>query len=302
LPCSIASSKSRRKREEKLELKAQGELDSDRLQNPSDPDATHRVKGGKDNTGYSCNIVEVRDPEKEAGMILEYKIDNNLHSGQDYGETFLRNSPLADEIETLATDGAYHRPKSHTIAESKNIEWNVSNIPGRASTTIGVDQFVRNDDHLITACPAGHTPLKASYDAEAYTYKAKFEKSTCASCPLLNQCPTQQKKRIASIHFTENKLQTDRARNRLGTERHKELSNFRAGVEGVVSAVKRGLIQLPVRGLSRVKIWIHGRITRLQLESNNSTLAVSIKDQTKKYNRNIRTNTTAEHPILLGYF
>lgn len=251
----------------KREPKEQGELESDRLQNPSDPDATHRLKGGKGNTGYSCNIVEARDAEKEVGMILEYEIDNNLHSDQAYGETFLQHSPLADEIETLATDGAYHRLESHAIAESKHIEWNVSNIPGRPSTTIGVDQFVRGDDHVITACPEGHAPVKASYDAQTHTYKATFAKATCASCPLLDQCPTQQKKTVASLHFTENKLQTDRARSRLGTERHKELANFRAGVEGVISAVKRGLTQLPIRGLSRAKIWIHGRIMSFNFKS-----------------------------------
>ncbi|MBO9608389.1 MAG: hypothetical protein J7639_20710 [Paenibacillaceae bacterium] len=108
----------------KREPKEQGELESDRLQNPSDPDAPHRL-----------------------------------------GETFLQHSPLADEIETLATDGAYHRLESHVLAESKHIEWNVSNIPGRPSTTLGVDQFVRVDDHVITACPEGHAPVKASYDA-----------------------------------------------------------------------------------------------------------------------------------------
>ncbi|WP_176706784.1 hypothetical protein [Paenibacillus hemerocallicola] len=44
--------------EGKLELKTPGELDSGRLQNPSDPDATHRVKGGKGSTGYSYPAEE----------------------------------------------------------------------------------------------------------------------------------------------------------------------------------------------------------------------------------------------------
>lgn len=40
---------------------------------------------------------EVRDGEKKTGMILEYQIDNNLHSDQDYGETFLQKCLFTDD-------------------------------------------------------------------------------------------------------------------------------------------------------------------------------------------------------------
>lgn len=243
------------------------ELESNRLQNPSDPDATHRVKGGKGNTGYACNILEVRDQDKKVGMVLDYTIENNLHSDQAFGEDFLKNSSLAEEIKVLATDGAYHRVESQIIAKKKNIEWNVSNIPGRILTGMGVDQFIRNEENLIQECPAGHVPVQSTYNAEKQQYKAKFDKNICCKCPLQPNCPAQQQKKAATVIFTESKLQTDRARSRLGTERHNELSNFRAGVEGTVSAIKRGLKQLPVLGLARSKIWIHGRIMAYNFKS-----------------------------------
>src|SRR5699024_2923155 len=49
---------------------------------------------------------------------------------------------------------------------------------------------------------------------------------------------------------------------KMGTERHKELSNYRAGVEGVPSVLKRAyqLDNLPVRGQVRSKIWIYASI------------------------------------------
>jgi hypothetical protein len=243
------------------------ELESSRLQNPSDPDATHRVKGGVGSTGYACNIVEVRDQDKKVSMILDHTVEQNIHSDQEFGEEFLQNSPLAEEIEVLATDGAFHRVESQLTAEEKGIEWNISNIPGRSLTGIGVDQFVRGDDNLIQACPAGHAPVQSTYNAEKQQYKAKFDKTVCSQCPLQAGCPAQQQKKAATVSFKETKLQTDRARSRLGTQRHKELSNFRAGVEGTVSAVKRGLKQLPVFGLLRSKIWIHGRIMAFNFNS-----------------------------------
>ncbi|WP_369751114.1 hypothetical protein [Paenisporosarcina sp. TG20] len=48
----------------------------------------------------------------------------------------------------------------------------------------------------------------------------------------------------------------------MNSERHYLLSNFRAGVEGIVSAPRRGfkIDDIPVRGLVRSKIWIHAKI------------------------------------------
>ncbi|HHW36706.1 MAG TPA: hypothetical protein GXX18_05600 [Bacillales bacterium] len=79
------------------------------LQNPSDPDATYRNKNGKNNVGYVVNLVEVRDQEKNVGLILSHDIQNNLHSDADFGEEFLEQDPLSNEITALAVDGAYYR-------------------------------------------------------------------------------------------------------------------------------------------------------------------------------------------------
>jgi len=48
----------------------------------------------------------------------------------------------------------------------------------------------------------------------------------------------------------------------MNSERHFLLSNFRAGVEGIVSALRRGfkIDDIPIRGLVRSKIWIHCKV------------------------------------------
>lgn len=48
----------------------------------------------------------------------------------------------------------------------------------------------------------------------------------------------------------------------MNSERHQPLSNFKAGVEGIVSALRRGfkMDDIPVLGLVRSKIWVHTKI------------------------------------------
>lgn len=94
-------------------------------------------------------------------------------------------------------------------------------------------------------------------------YTAKFYKHHCQQCPLFNQCQVkEQKKKAYHISFSENKRRTDQTRAKIGTERHRELSNYRAGVEGVPSVLKRAyqLEDLPVRGRVRSTIWIYASI------------------------------------------
>lgn len=90
------------------------------LQNPSDPEATFRSKSGKNNIGNSLNLVEVYDPEKETGLIIHADLKENIHSDAQFGEDFVKDHPLANEIETLAVDGAYYRQE--TVKHADKIE------------------------------------------------------------------------------------------------------------------------------------------------------------------------------------
>lgn len=240
------------------------QLSPSNLQNPSDPNATYRNKNGKSNVGYAVNLVEVRDQEKNVGLILSHDVQNNLHSDADFGEEFLKHDPLSDEIAALAVDGAYYRQSSLQKAKEKEIEMNVSNMTGRKplKEKLSADQFRRDENHLITECPAGHKPVTAKYDPVKKVYTAKFTKQECTSCPFLEQCPIQQQKKFNTVRFTENKLQTDIVRNQMNSESYRLLSNFRAGVEGIVSALRRGfkMDDIPVLGLVRSKIWVHTKI------------------------------------------
>jgi hypothetical protein len=245
-------------------------LKSTILQNPSDPDATFRKKGDKEHIGYTVNVVEVRDEDKKAGLILHHDVKQNTYHDTKFGSTFVKEHPLAKNIKTLATDGAYYSQPTLEEAKSKDMEVNFSQMTGRkvSDEKIGVDQFVI-DDNLITHCPAGHAVVESIYDGAKEIYRAKFEKKLCEKCPLRAKCPIKEQKDFNAIRFTKNKHQTDLIRSQMGTERHKELSNFRAGVEGVPSALRRGygIDRIPVRGFVRSKIWVRAKIMAYNFKS-----------------------------------
>lgn len=231
------------------------------LQNPSDPDATYRNKSGKNHVGSVVNLVEVRDVEKKVSLIMHADVKENIHSDVQFGQDFVNEHPLSKEIKTLAVDGAYYSQETLKTAEAEGLELNFSQMTGRTvdKDKIGVHCFeIDEETNTVVTCPQGHKPYHATYDPEKERYIAKFEKETCNSCPLQVNCPTKQQKKANHLEFTENKRRTDQVRAKQGTERHIELSNFRAGVEGVPSVLKRNyqLEHLPTRGQVRPKIWI----------------------------------------------
>lgn len=247
------------------------EIAPNSLQNPSDADATYRKKGGKDYVGYSLNLVEVHDQETGASLILNHAYESNSHSDAQYGEVFIEDHPLSDEIDTLSVDGAYYRKETVAKAKEKEIEVNFSQLTGRSvkDDQIGVDQFkIDTETKTIEQCPAGYHPVKTTYDQAKDVYTAKFDKSCCDNCPLRAQCPIQEQKKYNNVRFTGNKLQTDYMRSQFGTERHKELSNYRAGIEGIPSVLRRvfHIDHIPVRGHVRSKIWVNAKVMALNFK------------------------------------
>ena len=110
-------------------------------------------------------------------------------------------------------------------------------------------------------------PYLTKYDQKKKVYTAKFIKEICGICPFQDRCPINEQKKYNTVRFTES--HSDAFRSSMNSERHKELSKFRAGVEGVVSALRRklGVNDLPV--LSVLKIMDTRQNCSLQLQNGN---------------------------------
>jgi hypothetical protein len=237
------------------------------LHNPSDPDATFRKKGNTQSIGYALNLVEVRDEKKDVGLILAHDYAQNTCSDIEFGKKFIEEHSLAKDIKTLCMDGAYYCQETAQQAITEGMELNFSQMTGKkvADDVIGANEFkIDPERNRITACPAGKKPIPVTswYDAKKGVYHAKFSKNDCVNCPFKDQCLSSEQKKYYSVRITDKKLVADKTRSLIGTERHRELSNYRAGIEGVPSVIRRryNADHIPVRGLVRSKLWINLKI------------------------------------------
>lgn len=241
------------------------DVGSTSLQNPSDPDATFRTKGKEGHIGYVANLVEVRDKEKKIGLILHHDVQPNVYSDAQFGEDFVENQQSVEQIKTLVADGAYYRAETAQKATKKNIGFHVSSMTGGSLSEeqlLLTDFKIDEQTNKVESCPAGNTPLYSEYQVDKGVYRSKFAKPDCMECPFLSRCPIQIKQEMNTLRFTEKKLQADKMRTIMRTEEHKVLANFRAGVEGLPSVLRRvyRIDQMPIRGLVRSKIWIACKI------------------------------------------
>ena len=240
------------------------------MQNPSEPDATYRRKGNKPSVGYTVNIVEARDNDKGLSMIVHTERQPNIVSDIELSLNTLEADLKG--VETLVSDGAFYSQEVVEKALEKGIEVSFSALNGRRAPEgkLGADKFVIDPDtELIVACPGGFAPVSASRNLGKKLYNAKFNKDDCASCSLKDSCIVKEQKMFNAVAITDTKMIADRYRSLLGTVRHQALADFRAGVEGVPSVLRRvyRIDDLPVRGLVRTRIWDHLKVIAYNFKS-----------------------------------
>jgi hypothetical protein len=246
------------------------EIAADSLQNPSEPDATYRRKGNKCSTGYVLNTVEARDLDKKISMIVHHERRPNIISDVELGKGTVKSDLKG--VKVLASDGAYYSKETALLAEENGLTVSFSALNGKPADPdkIGADQFtISTGDNQILACPLGFKPLKSKYDRKKEQFSAKFAKETCATCPNLGRCIVKEQRRTYAASFSLKKLTADRYRSLLGTERYQALADFRAGVEGVPSVLRRAydIDGPPVRGLVPTSIWDHFKVMAYNFRS-----------------------------------
>ncbi|WP_163216194.1 transposase [Clostridium thermarum] len=116
------------------------------------------------------------------------------------------------------------------------------------------------DKNVISKCPSGNEPVE-SYNSSK-SYSAKFKKSDCEKCPLRDQCPIKQQKEFNIVRVSEKRYNKDLQRAKMSLPEYIELTNQRAGVEGIPSVLRRRyrIDTMPVRGLLRSKLWVGFKI------------------------------------------
>lgn len=236
-----------------VSVKANKDVSSDSLQNPSDPDAGYDGHKGK---GYQVQIAESYGTSEDTStlnlitsVIVEpaHKSDANAMIPLIEATTELGLKP-----KEVTADTVYGSDENCQKAKALGIEV-VSPVMGKiGKDSIPLTAFTMNSENEITSCPEGCAPLNTRSKDDNHT--ALFSKKTCRSCSRGKGCPTMPGKKGNYLRYDDKAIRLAQRRALEDTPEFRDRYRFRAGVEGTMSQLDRitGFKNLRVRGLSAV--------------------------------------------------
>jgi len=183
-----------------IQLKTGSELSASSLQSPDDADATFRRKRGEGHQGYVTNVTETCHPENEVQLIVKVQTESNTTDDAQLLNDAVPNLVERTDVDEVYTDGGYNSPQVDERFQNEQIEQYQTAIRGNktADDAIGIADFVfeRNENGIpqTVTCPQGQ-PSQVEATRTKARFRADFDASTCATCPLLNHCPTKALKR-----------------------------------------------------------------------------------------------------------
>lgn len=231
-------------------------MDSSSLQNPSDPDATYRMKAGKEHRGYAANITETVDTN--GSVVTDYQYDVNTRSDVDFLRESIEKAEATDDVTAIIADGAYASEDLAVQAADKNIGLITTGLRGRKPREI-LTQFVLSEDgRTVTQCPEGHVPKSSSYIRQSDSIRVSFPRCCCEKCPHQKECNAKIKKRTAHVILSLGALaHTEEAIRRKDDDTMKLIGRIRNGVETIPSILRRKyhVDDMPVRSKLKTKIF-----------------------------------------------
>lgn len=251
----------------RLRTKEDGGFHSGMLQNPSDPDATYRVKAGKEYQGYAANLVEAVG--KNGSVITDYQYEQNNYSDSQFLKDSLAHTEVQDEAITVVADGAYSGKENHDLAAEKNIKLVNTDLSGKPVDSI-LAEFVFNEEGTkVLRCPAGYEPKSCSYTGEkSQQFHLSFQRDQCVNCPNKDRCKAKIHKRVSSVIISVKSHERARQQCFMGTEEFKNLFRIRNGIETLPSLLRRKYHadRMPVRGLIRGRFFFGCKIAALNFK------------------------------------
>ncbi len=242
----------------KVSVKANKDVPSDSLQNPSDPEAGYDGHKGK---GYQVQVAESYSTSEDTNTLnlITSVIVEPAHKS-DFNATI----PLIESTEKLGlkpkavvADTPYGSDDNCEKAKAIGVEI-TSPVMGKLDEdSVPITAFTMNSDHEVTSCPEGRAPLKTRSKDDNHT--ALFSKKTCRGCSRKKTCPTMPGKKGRYLRYDDKVIRLAQRRTQEDTPEFRDQYRFRAGIEGTMSQLDRltGFKNLRVRGLSAVSFAVY---------------------------------------------
>jgi hypothetical protein len=243
--------------EKQVAIKANKDVPSDSLQNPSDPDAGYDGHKGK---GYQVQVAETYDPDKDEenpklSLITHVEVEpahaSDANALLPYIETTRQRDMAPGKI---LADSLYGSDSNHEKAAGLGIELVAPTMGSRKDRSCTLSDFEFSEKGAITSCPQGHQPVKVK--KKKGRFSIAFATETCANCPLFQDCPVKAGKKDRSyLRYDEKVARLAQRRAFEKNDAFREEYRYRAGVEATMSELDRrtGIKQIRVRGIKAVR-------------------------------------------------
>ena len=148
-----------------LTVRSAEEVAADSLQSPYDPDATYRVKGGKQyRGGYVVNVSETADPQNPVQLLTDVQVEpNQTDDAQLLKQALDGQAERGVEVKKMTTDGGYTGPTGEAACAAHEVELRATRMRGGKSpkTSWGWEKYHWEQDAagapVRVTCPHGVT-------------------------------------------------------------------------------------------------------------------------------------------------
>lgn len=251
--------------------RGKGNLDSDRVQNPHDPEATYAVKGRgqqkKEHVGYKVQVAEsvseaVLAPGEPTRNFITGIVVHAAYQSDELGAQLMEQEQAQLGLEKPSVeyvDGAYVSAQKLVQAQAEGRELIGPAQPApRPEGRLSVEDFQVQVQERQAVCPAGKTSTQCSRLEEEATGKVSYRfefGSQCQECPRRAECVGKDQ-RHRTLVVGEHHMVLQARRREQQTEAFKQRMKHRNGIEGTQSELVRGhgLRRARYRGLGKVRL------------------------------------------------
>lgn len=187
------------------------------VQNPNDPDAQYRGKGGKKIKGYSTNITETTDEEDKPSLITDVCVKGAGTADNSFLEDALSNTEAVtgNKVKAVHADGAYQSQDNRELAadEQRGFDFIANGIQGRPSRfelnlindkTLEITD--RLTDEVIIAIPTKGDKWKIQWqkddDTTAWRYFDRNRIEKAKTRREVDSIPFEQRKKRNNVEAT----------------------------------------------------------------------------------------------------
>jgi hypothetical protein len=237
----------------RVAIKANKDVSSDSLQNPSDPDAGYSGHKGK---GFQMQVMETYSENKsQPNLITHIKVEAANESDTNALLPAIEDVTQRELAPTeLLADTLYGSDDNVETAKELGITV-IAPVMGAKENVILLADFTFSETDQITACPEQQVPTKAKIGKNGGT-TVYFDKAICDRCRRQSECQVKRDKKNCIISYDAKSLRLSRRRKAEKEDSFKEKYRYRSGIEGTMSDLDRmtGIKHLRVRGMTQVRL------------------------------------------------